>query len=175
MNQEVYTGKHGLIILSSKYLSLKWWFQLINSNGDLRFFEAYKENGVEFWGLTPQNEPLTGLSPNYAWNTLGFSSAMMRDFIKKDLGPALKAAGYGPDVIKVMIYDHNNDEILNFVRGVLSDKEAASYVAGIAYHWYTLTDYHDELNKVHENWPDYFLISTEACEGWVRGREDNKG
>lgn len=26
----------------------------------IKFFEAYRENGVEFWGLTTQNEPGTG-------------------------------------------------------------------------------------------------------------------
>lgn len=26
----------------------------------IKFFEAYRENGIEFWGLTLQNEPGTG-------------------------------------------------------------------------------------------------------------------
>lgn len=28
----------------------------------IKFFEAYRENGVEFWGLTTQNEPATGFT-----------------------------------------------------------------------------------------------------------------
>lgn len=27
----------------------------------VKFFEAYEEEGVQFWGVTTQNEPATGL------------------------------------------------------------------------------------------------------------------
>uniref|UniRef100_T1K6S7 Glucosylceramidase n=1 Tax=Tetranychus urticae TaxID=32264 RepID=T1K6S7_TETUR len=120
------------------------------------YFVNYKENGIEFWGLTPQNEPPTGLAPGFIWNTCGFSPEMMRDFIKKDLGPILKAAVY------------------SFARSILSDKEAASYVSGVAYHWYAgpSAENYDNLKKLHDQFPDYFLMSTEACEGWMRTDPD---
>lgn len=28
-----------------------------------RFFEAYRANGLNFWGMTVQNEPMTGWDP----------------------------------------------------------------------------------------------------------------
>nr|AYV89265.1 glucosylceramidase 4 [Tetranychus evansi] len=161
----------GLGILKGEPGSIYW---KTYANYLIKFLESYKENSIEFWGLTPQNEPLTGLMPYYSFNTMGFSSYMMRDFIKKDLGPALKAAGYGLDKLELLLYDHNTDEVYSFARGVLSDKDAASYVSGVAYHWYAgpYKYVYDNLNKVHDAFPQYFLLSTEACEGWIRSDPD---
>ncbi|XP_015783277.1 putative glucosylceramidase 2 isoform X1 [Tetranychus urticae] len=153
----------GLGILKGEPGSIYW---KTYANYLIKFLESYKANAVEFWGLTPQNEPLTGLTPYYRFNTLGFSPYMMKEFIRRDLGPALKAAGYGPDKLKLMIHDHNTDEVYSFARNILSDAEAASYVSGVAYHWYD-GHFYDELNKVHDNFPDYFILSTEVCEGAV--------
>lgn len=89
----------------------------------------------------------------------------MRDFIKKDLGPALKAAGYDKEKLKMMIYDDNLSNLNYFINGIVNDPEAAQYVSGIAYHWYT-RKYHEALSEAHYAHPEYFLLSTEACEGF---------
>ncbi|CAN7949891.1 unnamed protein product, partial [Ixodes pacificus] len=49
---------------------------------------------------------------------------------------------------------------------VLGDADAAKYVQGVAVHWYA-----DEfvgpwvLDKTHDNFPDKFILATEACRG----------
>ncbi|XP_015783278.1 putative glucosylceramidase 4 [Tetranychus urticae] len=161
-------ASNGLGILIGEPGSKYWktW-----ANYFVKFFDSYKEHGIDFWGLTPINEPRMGLQPAFRWNACGFSPYMMRDFIKIDLGPTLKAAGYGLDKIKLMIYDHNNDDLYSHARGILSDAEAASYVSGVAFHWYA-RGYYEELNKVHDNYPEYFLMSTEACEGSIHFAPD---
>lgn len=51
---------------------------------------------------------------------------------------------------------------------VLSDPEAAKYVSGIAIHWYMnrITP-RFFLDVVHKLYPQQFIISSEACEGFL--------
>jgi len=44
----------------------------------LRFFEAYAAKGVNFWGLSVQNEPSTGFLPKWGWQTMYLSPKMQR-------------------------------------------------------------------------------------------------
>lgn len=130
----------------------------------IRFLESYQSNGINFWAISPQNEPATGLTPNWVLGTCGFSGAMMRDWIKKDLGPALEASGFGKDKVNLMIWDDQLLDIFPFVRTILNDPEAAKYVSGVAYHWYSKRFY-ELLDEIHENWPSKWLLSTEGSEG----------
>ncbi len=58
---------------------------------------------ISIWGLTAENEPMAGFQYNYSWQALGFTPETQRDFIKTDLGPALRSAGLQD--IKLMIMD----------------------------------------------------------------------
>lgn len=51
-----------------------------------RFLDSYKDQGVEFWGMTAQNEPIDGRIPFFPFQCMGFSDKMQRDFIATDLG-----------------------------------------------------------------------------------------
>lgn len=44
---------YGSFLLPGYY---KMWADYI-----IKFFEAYKKHGIEFWGFSLQNEPLTGI------------------------------------------------------------------------------------------------------------------
>ena len=117
------------------------------------------------WGLTVQNEPGTGFIPHYKFNCLGLTPEMERDFVKMNLGPTLAKAGYGTDRVKLMIQDDQRDNLIEWANVVLTDKDAAKYVSGIAFHWYN--NLHPNapasiLDKVHDAHPQYFLLPTEA-------------
>lgn len=128
--------------------------------------DAYKSHGIDFWGITTTNEPGAGLTPGYPWNALGFSPEMMREWIKRDLGPALKAAGYGRDKLKLMMFDDSTSNMERHVQTVMGDKDAAQYIDGIAYHWYASRGFGwDILGQIHRQYPDRFMLMTEACEG----------
>lgn len=43
------------------------------ANHYVKFLETYKKNGVTFWGLTVQNEPVSGIDLSYKWQTMYFS------------------------------------------------------------------------------------------------------
>uniref|UniRef100_A0A4D5RNY4 Glucosylceramidase n=1 Tax=Ixodes scapularis TaxID=6945 RepID=A0A4D5RNY4_IXOSC len=132
-----------------------------------RFLQEYEKNGIRIWGLTVENEPSVGYVPNFRWQSMGFTPSTELDFIKMDLGPALLEAGYGPGNLTLMIMDDQRSFLPNWANVVLGDPEAAKFVQGVAVHWYA-NDYMGPwvLDKTHNNFPDKFILATEACEGW---------
>ncbi|CAG2171563.1 unnamed protein product, partial [Oppiella nova] len=135
------------------------------ANYFVKFLDAYKANGIEFWGMTVENEPAAGYQATYGFNCLGFNETLERDFVKLDLGPALKAAGYGRDKLNLMVFDDNGDKIINWADVCFNDKETAQYINGIAYHCYgNGGKWWDVLETVHARHPDQFVISSECCQ-----------
>ncbi|XP_037503564.2 lysosomal acid glucosylceramidase-like, partial [Rhipicephalus sanguineus] len=133
----------------------------------VRFVQEYERHGIPIWGLTAENEPTMGFLPGFPGQALGFTPKTQRDFVKLDLGPALDEAGYGADKLQLMIFDDNRIFLPHWADVVLGDPEAAKYVHGVAVHWYT-----DNfigpwvLDKVHQAFPDKFILATEACAGF---------
>ncbi|KAK5972474.1 Glucosylceramidase, partial [Trichostrongylus colubriformis] len=137
------------------------------ANYFVRFFEEYHKNGVDFWGVTVQNEPTSGLNPDYRWQTMYFSAAMERNFVKNLLGPALKSSPYTKD-LKLMINDDQRFNLPQWADTILGDPEAAKYVAGVAVHWYEDNEVPASvLTTTHNRHPDFFILATEACEGYL--------
>nr|AYV88999.1 glucosylceramidase-like isoform X1 [Tetranychus truncatus] len=132
----------------------------------VKYLNAYLNEGFKFWGLTTENEPAEGFRQGYAWNALAMTPEEIRDFVKLDLGPALVAAGWGKENLTLMINDDNTNDIESYSSVLLNDAEAAKYVSGIAYHWYSRNypSSYQILAKVHDQYPNYFLFSSEAGE-----------
>ncbi|XP_042857000.1 lysosomal acid glucosylceramidase-like [Penaeus japonicus] len=86
----------------------------------LKFVKAYEEEGVPIWGITTQNDPLSGFDPNYRWNSLGWASEDMRDWIKESLGPAIDEAGL-QDRLRVIIHDHDRNQLSWYSHATLQD------------------------------------------------------
>ncbi|GMH54023.1 hypothetical protein TrRE_jg1192 [Triparma retinervis] len=134
-----------------------------------RFFEAYRAAGVEFWGVTVQNEPAGNTG---AWQDLKMSPEEQRDFIKNYLGPELRA--FNPD-LKIMMHDDQRVHLKKWTDTILGDPEAAQYVDGVGIHWYSeVEDYvtwatkpFDKMNDVKSKYPDQFILATEACNGFI--------
>ena len=84
-----------------------------------RFLEAYKMYNLTMWGLTVENEPSAAATDN-AWQAMYFSPEMERDFVKKDLGPALHQGGYAD--VKVMILDDQRLFLPVYVQKVFAIK-----------------------------------------------------
>ena len=149
----------------------------IYSNYIVKFFEEYKKIGITFWGLTAQNEPAGNTG---TWQDLKFSPEEERDFIKQCLGPALKKSNVTNN-IKLMMLDDQRIHLPTWTKTILSDSDAAKYIDGIAVHWYAATEditpsglYFGFMNKTHTDYPSFFLLATEACEGflpWSKGVE----
>jgi glucosylceramidase len=123
----------------------------------VRFIRAYEAEGVPVWGVSVQNEP----AATQRWDSCIYSAEEERDFVRDHLGPALHGAGLGQ--IKIVVWDHNRDVMVERASVMYSDAEAASYVWGTGFHWYG-EDHFDHLQLVHDAWPDKHLLFTEGCQ-----------
>nr|XP_027228108.1 putative glucosylceramidase 4 [Penaeus vannamei] len=134
------------------------------SNYFVKFVKQYEAEGAPLWGLTTQNEPLTGFEEDYPWNTCAWTAEDQRDWIKQSLGPTLEEAGLRR--LKLMVPDHSRNALPWYPATILEDPAAALYVDGIAIHWYR-----DDvigasvMDETQALFPDRFLLYTEACDG----------
>ena len=125
-----------------------------------KYLTAYKEEGIDIWGITVENEPL-GNDSN--WESMHFTPEEQNEFVKNHLGPKLEADGYAD--IKLLGYDQNrHEELIEWVDAMYDDEEAAKYYDGTAVHWYASTYkiFEEELQYAHEKAPGKHLIQTEA-------------
>ncbi len=131
----------------------------------VKFLDEYKEQGIDFWGLTAQNEPWDGTVPNFTFNAMGWNSTTQRDWIVEFLGPKLEQNGYAD--LKLMILDDQRPLAPKWAREVFSDERALKYVSGIGIHWYAddVLPLPFALDQAHDEFPDKFLLYTEACNG----------
>ena len=137
----------------------------------VRFIQAFAEEGIPIYSVTPQNEPLN--PGNCASLVMNWNEEA--GFVQQ-LAPAIKKAGLDT---KIYIFDHNYnyDNISDQqqypmkVYDLLSNKnfEGKELIVGAAYHNYGGST--DELLRIHQYYPDKELIFTEASIGtWNSGR-----
>ena len=122
----------------------------------VRYIQAYGKEGIPIWGLTVQNEP----AAEQVWDSCLYSATEERDFIRDYLGPTIEKSGLD---VKLMAWDHNRGIMYDRARPILDDPAAAKYVWGIAFHWY-VSDLFDDVQRVHDAWPDKNVLLTEACQ-----------
>lgn len=113
----------------------------------IKYFEAMRNEGIEIWAITPQNEPLhAGNEPS-----MHMSKEEQYEFIEKHLGPAIAASDFSH--IKIIAYDHNCD-VLEYPEYV----SRSQYVHGSAFHLYDAGSNIAGLTRVYKNTgkPVYF-------------------
>eukprot|EP00698_Gefionella_okellyi_P012326 TRINITY_DN3314_c0_g1_i2.p1 TRINITY_DN3314_c0_g1~~TRINITY_DN3314_c0_g1_i2.p1 ORF type:complete len:324 (-),score=66.78 TRINITY_DN3314_c0_g1_i2:17-988(-) len=149
-------------LLNSSSIQDAWARYLVKA------IDGFAQRDIKLWGLTVQNEAEFAAP----WEACVYDPAQEAAFVRDHLGPRLRASY--PD-LQLMIYDHNKDHIVNWVKGVFSDPEAAQYVAGTAFHWYSGSQF-ENVVEAHELYPDKFVLATEACncpgvllDDWTRG------
>lgn len=123
----------------------------------VRFVHAYEAEGVPIWGVSVQNEP----AAQQRWDSCLYSAEEERDFVRDHLGPALHEAGLGH--VKIIIWDHNRDLMVERAHVVYDDADAARFVWGTCFHWYGPEAF-DHVQQVHDAWPDKHLLFTEGCQ-----------
>jgi glucosylceramidase len=125
----------------------------------IRYIRAYAAEGIPIWGLTVQNEP----EATQSWDSCIYTGEDECAFVRDYLGPTLHAAGLAD--VKLMIWDHNRDRMYERAKAVFDDPAAARYVWGTGFHWYC-GDHFDNVQRVHDAWPDKALVFTEGCQEW---------
>mmetsp|Transcript_41615 Transcript_41615/g.120507 ORF Transcript_41615/g.120507 Transcript_41615/m.120507 type:complete len:523 (-) Transcript_41615:78-1646(-) len=152
-----------------------------------KFVKAMAEVDVSIWGVSVQNEP----EASQIWESCIYTAEEERDFVRDHLGPTLKREGL--DEVKVLVWDHNRDGMLERAAIAYSDPEAAKYIWGLGYHWYGDARFEEwpprsqvpfedrqadcapifelrarlgleNVRKVHELRPDKHILFTEGCQ-----------
>jgi glucosylceramidase len=106
----------------------------------VKYLQAMQAQGITIDAVTPQNEPLNP----YNNPSMVMQPNEQANFIKNNLGPQIRAAGFQT---KIIAYDHNTDRI-DYPEAVLANGGANPYVDGSAFHLYAggiaaLTDVHN--------------------------------
>jgi len=140
---------HGGNLLPQYRAAWAQWF--------VRFIQAYEAEGVPIWGVSVQNEPEAA----QRWDSCLYSAEEERDFVRDHLGPALHAAGLAD--VRIVVWDHNRDAMVERASVIYGDPQAARYVWGLGFHWY-VEDHFDHVQLVHDAWPDKQLLFTEGCQ-----------
>ena len=125
-----------------------------------KYVDAYKEEGIDIWGFTVENEPL-GNGNN--WESMHYTPDEMTNFVVNHLGPKLESDGKGD--LKILGYDQNREHLKEWVDSQYKNEETSKYFDGTAIHWYasTFEVFPDELQYAHEKAPNKLLIQSEAC------------
>ena len=143
----------------------------------VKFLEAYRQSGIRFWAITPENEPMGN---DGSWESMHLSPAVEAELIGKYLGPQLKANGFAD--VKILGFDQNTFEAAPYTAAIYGDSLANAFTDGTALHWYgsTVSCFPEVLDSLHAAHPGKRLIHTEGCvdnlgrDGWP-GVSDYEG
>lgn len=113
----------------------------------VQFINSMARAGAPLWAVSVQNEPAAAQQ----WESCLYTAKEECDFVRDHLGPKLEAAGLG--WVKILIWDHNRDGMLERAARAYSDPEVAKYVWGVAYHWYG--------DARFESWPERSVVQFE--------------
>jgi glucosylceramidase len=119
-----------------------------------KWLDAYREEGVKFRYLTPQNEP----QAIQVWESCVYSFRAQRRLAYKYLAPALD----GIDT-QILLWDHNKKNLIEVADQLLT--EVNPKVAGLCYHWYDGT-HPEQMWAVRQKYPDIVMLSSEMCVGF---------
>lgn len=132
----------------------------VYANYLIKYLQAWKEEGLNIWALTPVNEPMGN---DGGWESMDFPPAVEADFIGHFLGPKLQESGFAD--VKILGFDQNTFEMAPYTAAIYDDEDACQYTDGMALHWYgsTTSCFPEVLDSIHALYPEKRLLHTEGC------------
>ena len=115
------------------------------------YINYYKDFGINIKYISIQNEPYA----MQKWESCLFNSNEQKEFINV-LSSKLD------DNTSIMLHDHNKKNLCNYIDNTYIENDK---VKAIAFHWYDGSHF-DELEKVHNKYPNLILIESEMCCGY---------
>ncbi|MCL2599735.1 MAG: glucosylceramidase [Treponema sp.] len=129
----------------------------------VRFIDELKTRGIDTWAVSVQNEP----AAKQTWDSCLWTAAEEGEFVAQNLGPALEQYA-GSSSIKIFVWDHNRDIMLERFSVSMAVPDAGKYIDGAAFHWYS-GDQYQNVSGIAKAFPDKELFFTEGCiEGGPR-------
>lgn len=121
----------------------------------IKYLKEMQKENIKIKYLTIQNEPYA----TQTWESCNWTLNNQKEFIYDYLIPKLKAEKIK---IEILVWDHNKDNLYNVTKGIYQEK--SNFICGVAFHFYTGGHYQN-LNLVHELYPELLLVHTEGCIG----------
>ena len=116
-----------------------------------KYIESCKENEVDIWGVTMQNEP----RHHQIWESCLYTPEEEAEFLGY-LGKELENSN-----VKILCYDHCRERVYERAKAIF-ESENGKYCDGIAYHWYS-GDHFGELKAFRNKYPEKISIESEGC------------
>lgn len=131
----------------------------------VRYFQEYKRQGLDFWALSPQNEPQINIyNSDVLINGMAWTAEEQRDWVIGHLAPTLRNAGFQD--IKILAGDDNRPTLPDLPKTMMASETGRAIIAGTAVHWYYDTQISPSvLDEVNKLFPEKLLLQTEACTG----------
>lgn len=154
-------NRYGGALLPKYYESFARYF--------VKYLQSYRDSGIEFWAVTPENEPMGN---DGSWESMHLSPQEEAAFIGRYLGPQLAKNDFGN--VKILGFDQNTFEAAPYTAAIFGDSLACRYTDGTALHWYgsTISCFPQVLDSLHYAHPTKRLLHTEGCvdnlgrDGW---------
>lgn len=137
----------------------------------VKFLDAYKQEGIRFWGATIQNQ-VVKLSTNHDIPSVFFCNNQIVEFVGQHLGPTLEQHGYGlSDDFQLLVGDESVGLADFHVRAIMDNPQSSQYISGLAYHNYMSGKFglgYDLISELYEPYRERgqlkYLLMTEGCE-----------
>ena len=91
------------------------------------YIEAWKQEGVNIWSVTPVNEPMGN---DGGWESMDFSPQVETEFIRDYLAPTLISRGHSD--VAIFGFDQNIFEMMPYADAIYQDSLANQYTTGMA-------------------------------------------
>ena len=118
-----------------------------------KFLLAYRAEGVEIWGLTPQNEPKAKQTWESCFYTaedeIAFTRVLKKILLSHDLD------------VKIIGWDHNKERLFERADQLFSAE--GDLFDGVGFHWYSGAHY-DGISAVNAKYPNKLVLATEFCK-----------
>ncbi len=122
----------------------------------VKFIKAYAEEGIRIDAVTVQNEA----HAIQTWESCLYSAEEEANFAVNFLRPALDANGLSD--VKIIIWDHNRERVVERARDSFSVKGADEAIWGMGFHWYS-GDHYEVLDLFRAAYPEKPIFETELC------------
>lgn len=134
-------------------------YRALYSEFFVKYIKAYEEEGININYITVQNEA----NAMQYWESCIFKPNDEADFLANYLFPAFEKNNIKT---KILIYDHNKENLFNRALAEFKDDNVKNAASGIAFHWYSGSHF-ENIALCREKFPDKLLFHTEGCFGYT--------
>lgn len=127
----------------------------------VKFLLAYREEGIVINRISVQNEP----AAVQTWDSCVYTAQEEGIFATNCLRKKLDEAGLTE--VKIFIWDHNKESLIDRCRGTFSVEGADEAIDGIAFHWYS-GDHFESVQYIADEYKDKELLFSEGCVEFSR-------